>query len=324
MPAHLFKNNILFLALALAAAGVGGFLAVRTTAPAAGEEQVKFSPNQADQANAADEKAIRDVQAAYVKAFNAGNAKAVAAFWAIDGEFIDADGKIFRGRPAIEKEFAAFFKETKGVSLEISTDSLRFVSPTVALESGSTRVTQGAEGAANHAAYTIVHTKKDGQWQLANVREMPYAPASNYDHLRDLEWLVGNWTATMHGHTLQLSCEWTAKRNFLLRKYTVKGADDATKTGVQIIGWDPQNGSIRSWVFDSDGGFGSEQWTKDGKRYVLEAHAVTRDGAAAEAVNVLTRIDHDSFTWQSAKRAVNQVALPNTDPITVTRVKTKK
>jgi hypothetical protein len=85
----------------------------------------------------------------------------------------------------------------------------------------------------------------------------PRLPSSNYEQLRSLEWMVGNWVAKSSGQSLELSCEWTAKRNFLLRKYILKNADGPIKTGMQIIGWDPVEGEIHSWVIDSDAGFGS-------------------------------------------------------------------
>jgi hypothetical protein len=237
---------------------------------------------------------------------------------------VDASGRSFRGRGAIEKEFAAFFGESKGSKLEISMDSLRFVAPGVALETGTSRVTHPTEASGNSAGYSIVHTRRDGRWLLASVREIPHAPSPNYERLRDLEWLVGTWAAKGAGHILELNCEWTAKRNFLTRKYSLKGPDGATKTGIQIIGWDPVKAGIRSWVFDSDGGFGSEQWSKDGQRWVLEATGISRDGAEIAATNVVTRIDHDSFNWQSVARSLNDVRLPDTAVIKVTRVKTKK
>ncbi len=316
-------HRVLFLVAALVATGAGGYLAVRTAGTTAADERIGQAPTVKAPATADDEKALRQFQAAYVKAFNAGDARALAAFWAPDGEFVDAEGKSFRGRKIIEKEFATFFTQEKGVKLEVNTDTLRFISPAVALEAGSTRLTR-ADGSSNSAAYNIVHTKRDGKWLMASVREAPYVSASNYDRLRDLEWLVGTWTAKHDGKTLELVCEWTAKRNFLIRKYTLTAADGATKTGIQIIGWDPVAGKIRSWVFDSDGGFGSELWTRDGKRWVLEANAIARDGAEAETVNVLTPLDHDNFNWQSVQRSVNQVRLPDTALIKATRVKTKK
>ena len=158
---------------------------------------------------------------------------------------------------------------------------------------------------------------------MASVRELPFAPATNYEHLRPLEWLVGSWTAKSGAQTLEVTCEWMAKRNFLLRKYNFTKADGDSKTGMQIIAWDPVAGGIRSWIFDSDGGFGSERWIKDGPRWVIEASAVTREGATGTATNVLTRIDQDNFTWQSLQRTLNQLALPDTALLKATRSKAK-
>jgi uncharacterized protein (TIGR02246 family) len=251
MRAHWHWSNVLFATAVLAAAGAGGFVAVRATGQALNGEKIGQAPIAKDLATAEDEKALQTIRAAYTKAFNSGDAKALATFWAQDGEFVDAEGKSYRGRSAIEKEFTDFFAKEKGLALEITTDTLRFVSPDVALESGSARVTRLADGAASSAAYTIVHTKRDGKWLMASVREAPYAATSNYEHLRDLEWLVGNWKAEQSGQTMEMNCEWTAKRNFLTRKYTLTAADGKTKTGLQIVGWDPVAGKIRSWVFDS-------------------------------------------------------------------------
>ncbi len=132
------------------------------------------------------------------------------------------------------------------------------------------------------------------------------------------------WTAKTGDQTLTLTCEWAEKRNFLNRKYSLKAADGTLRTGLQIIAWDPILGKIRSWVFDADGGFGSEIWTRDGKRWVQEATAVTRDGGQTASTNVLTQLDHDNFTWQSVERSLNQVRLPDTALVKVSRVKSKK
>jgi uncharacterized protein (TIGR02246 family) len=317
-------KQLLFVAAAWTAAAAGGYLAVRSQSPAAADEHVRQAPTPGDPATAEDEKALRENQAAYVKTFNAGDAKALAAFWTPDGEFVDAEGRSFRGRAAIEKEFAAFFAQEKGLTLEISPDSLRFVGPGVALESGSSRVTRGSDTARTSAAYSIVHSKRDGRWQLASVRELPYAAAATSEHLRDLEWLVGNWTAKKDGKSVDMSCEWTQKRNFLTRRYTIRDTNGTVATGIQIIGWDPLLGGIRSWLFDSEGGFGSEQWIKDNQRWVLEASGVTRDGVPTTATNIITRLDPENFTWQSVERHLGQTTVPNTAVIKVTRVKAKK
>jgi uncharacterized protein (TIGR02246 family) len=300
------------------------FLAARFTDLALGSEQLTPPPSPSDPKNAEDEKAIRKSQDGYVAAFNAGDAKALAAFWTTDGEFTDVEGKTFKGREAIAKEFASFFAESKGMKLEIHTDSLRFITPDVALESGTARIIRESDGDSHVTSYHVVHSKRDGQWLLASVRESIHVASSNYERLRSLEWLVGNWVAKNGEKSLEISCEWTAKRNFILRKYALKSAGGTDKSGLQIIGWDPAAGAIRCWTFDSDGGFGSGQWNKDGKRWAIKEDGVTRDGAQSTATNILTPVDHDNFHWQSVSRTLDQVRLDDTAIIKVTRVKAKK
>jgi uncharacterized protein (TIGR02246 family) len=323
MRLHRYVKKLLVAVAVLLAAGVGGYVAVRSNSQAVGDERIGTAPNPNDPAASADEKAIREIQAAYVKAFNAGDAKALAKFWTTDGEFVNHEGKTVRGRAALEKDFADFFAEAKGTTLKVSTDTLRFVSPGVALESGTTHL-RHPDGSTDVSAYNIVHTRRDGKWQLASVRELPYEPATNYDHLRDLEWMVGTWAAKgKEGRKLEVSCDWTAKRNFFLKKYTVTEPDGSIKTGIHVVGWDPQIGQVRGWVFDSDGGFASEVWHKEPKQWVLEVDGVTRDGAALEATNIIVPVDHNQFTWQSVGRTLNEVELPDTAVLKVTRVMSK-
>jgi uncharacterized protein (TIGR02246 family) len=321
MRAHLQKT-VLVLAVLAAAAG-GGYLAVRFTGRSVGEEPVGTPPSVLDPTTNNDEKAIRKNQEAYVKAFNAGDARALAAFWSLDGEFVDASGRIYRGRAAIEKEFTTWFSKEKGKKLDVRSDSLRFLGPGIALESGVTRLTD-PDGKRSSSNFSIVHTRREGRWFLASVREIPFASTSQEEHLRDFEWLVGSWTARNGGRSVELNCEWTAKRAFLVRRYTLKEPGEETRTGLQVIGWDPLLRGVRSWTFDSAGGFGSETWVRDGKRWVIEARGVTAEGAEFGSVNILTPLDHDNFTWQSVQRSTNETPLPDTAVIKVTRVKARK
>ena len=64
--------------------------------------------------------------------------------------------------------------------------------------------------------------------------------------------------------------------------------------GTQVIGWDPAAGTIRSWMFDSDGGFGEGTWSKKGNRWLIKFKQVLPDGRKASATNIYTIIDHDT------------------------------
>src|SRR5262249_23168540 len=79
----------------------------RTAArPPKGQEEDK---DKAAEARAADEAAIRANVAAFVRAYNAGDAKAVAALFVPDGLIMDKDGTTAEGREAIKDTFAKVF-----------------------------------------------------------------------------------------------------------------------------------------------------------------------------------------------------------------------
>src|SRR5262249_42871508 len=84
--------------------------------------------------------AIFENAKAFVDAFNKGDAKALAAFWAADGDYTDVKGHHIKGREKIEAAFKEVFAESKGLKLRIDSVSLKFVTPDVAIEDGTTEV----------------------------------------------------------------------------------------------------------------------------------------------------------------------------------------
>ena len=97
------------------------------------------APDQAGNAKqeAPEAAAVRRQTAEFAAAFNKGDAKATAAFWMTDGEFIGPDGSTLRGRRAIEKGYAAFFKKNPKASLELHPESVRLYGHHAAVEVGT-------------------------------------------------------------------------------------------------------------------------------------------------------------------------------------------
>ena len=58
-----------------------------------------------------DRKAIKEVAAAFTRAYNAGDAKAVAALYAEDAEVCDEEGERLESRPAIQDFYSALFRQ---------------------------------------------------------------------------------------------------------------------------------------------------------------------------------------------------------------------
>jgi uncharacterized protein (TIGR02246 family) len=267
----------------------------------------------------ADDQAIRAAAQAYAAAYNAGDAKALAALWTPDGDYTDEDGNILQGREAIEQHFAAIFASTPGVKLDVRTQSIRYLSPDVAIENGIARATP-EHGYPTTAQYSAVQVKQNGKWLLASVRDVRHLAETNHEYLAGLEWLVGNWQADNGEERLTVRFDWIPNKNFLVRTYSLEKGGKALRSGTQIIGWDPRTKEITSWQFDSDGGFGQDHWYKQGARWYITAEGVLRDGGETSATNIITPIDANNFSWQSTDRTADGVALPDTQPVKLTRV----
>jgi uncharacterized protein (TIGR02246 family) len=269
--------------------------------------------------SSSDTDAVRAAVESYVAAYNRGDAKAVASHWSESGDWISPSGERFQGRRAIEKEMATLFAENKGVRIEVIDPSIRLVSPDVAMEEGTVRVLRPAEPPSD-STYLAIHSKKDGHWTLDSVREtdLPNAPAASPE-LQDLAWLVGDWGDKSSDAQIAASITWTKNKTFLSYafKTSAPGMDDLE--GTQVIGWDPSAGTIRSWMFDSDGGFGEGIWTKKGDSWVVKFSQVLPDGRKASATNIYTPIDANTFTWKSIGRKVGEDFLPNVEEVTIVR-----
>jgi uncharacterized protein (TIGR02246 family) len=294
------------------------------TAAQAAENDAKGAVASQETDNEADERAIRTTADAFAKAFNAADAKAIGALWAPDAEYTDESGHVFQGRAAIEKEYADAFKRHLGAIMTVKIESIRFLAQDIAIEKGIARVKSPGGLADTAARYTVVHAKRDGKWIMVVGRDAPYVPASNEDYLKDLEWLIGDWASAANDLPLRLHFEWMAQRNFIKNTYMVTKDGQSTLSGGQIVGWNPKLGRIVSWHFDAQGGFGEDVWTKDGSKWVIEATGVLRDGSESTAVNIVTPINANSFIWQSVKRTLDGVSLPDTPPVKIVRIQSSK
>jgi uncharacterized protein (TIGR02246 family) len=274
----------------------------------------------AAQQQTADEQAIREAGAAFMKAYGAADAKAVAAHFSAEAEYVDEQGTVFQGRSAIEESLAAFFAENPGCQLEMTIDTLRFVSPGVAIEDGTTIVTRAGDPHPIETRYTTVHVKTDGKWLAASVRDQ--APKDRRQHrtqLEQLDWLIGDWVDEGDDALVTFSCQAVDGGNFLLRKFSIQIAGQEALSGTQRIGFDPLTGKLRTWIFDSEGGYGEGLWHRNGDDWVLKLTGVTADGEPASSTSIYTLVNGHTMTWQSVGHEIAGVQIPDSEVVTVVR-----
>jgi uncharacterized protein (TIGR02246 family) len=260
---------------------------------------------------------------AFTKAFERGDAAALGAMWAEDADYVAIDGRVLRGRAAIEADYADLFKEHKGLTLRIEVHSLRFPSPDVALEDGVTSV-MGPEGTLpSRSRYANTLVRQDGRWQLLAVREMPYTPPNHSEHLRSLDWVSGEWIqegpeSATRAHAM---FRWSADDNFILAQRGVIVGGVLLETGSERIGWDPVAKRIRSWNFESDGGFGEGTWQRVDDAWVVRSSSTLSSGGTMTMTATIRRVDADTIAWQGTNQRVDGNAIPDSPVVTMKRVR---
>jgi uncharacterized protein (TIGR02246 family) len=296
-------------------AGLGAVLALSYLARSQGQPPTPKSGGKPAVTETEDTLAIKKAGQSFIKAYLAGDAKAMAAHWTENGEYFADDGTVLRGRATIEKSYAELFaKKAPHTEASIEITSIRFPSKDTAIEEGYFRVRSDKE-APSVSKYSVLHVREGGKWLMALVREWPREGTS----LRDLDWLIGTWEGAKGNTTVRTTCEWWGDKNFIRIKIAIKHKDH-TRDGFQMIGKDHSTGKLRSWTFDTDGSFGEATWSRDGKKWVQESAGVLEDGSVLAATNIMTVIDNDSFTFQSVERSLDGEEIPDVPPVLVKRV----
>ena len=86
-----------------------------------------------------------------------------------------------------------------------------------------------------------------------------------------------------------------------------------------ILGWDPAVQTIRSWVFDSEGGFGVGAWSRSGNRWMVRGLRALPDGRRGSATMVIEYVDETTFTLRTIGRQIDGELMPNIGPLKVVR-----
>jgi hypothetical protein len=161
--------------------------------------------------------------------------------------------------------------------------------------------------------------RQDGKWLTASARDFPDDAATAEEQLKQLKWLIGDWVDESPEALVVTSYRWTDNQCYIVSEFKVQIAGRPVMTGTQRIGWDPLAKKIRSWVFDSEGGFGEGIWTREGNQWIVKMTGVTRDGKIASSTNITTRVCKDRMTWQQRDRIIGLEKTPDTDAIPITR-----
>jgi uncharacterized protein (TIGR02246 family) len=257
------------------------------------------------------QQAIRRAVAAYADAFNKGDVQAIAAFWAPDAEYTSEDGEVFKGRDAIIAMFRKFLTDQKGAKMALSVKAVRVLTPEVALGEGTSEVT-APDGTVDKGRFTAAWVKSNGKWLLTSARDEPTEAELAASAIKSMRWLIGDWLSTDKDGSTAMTCKPTLGGVFLHLDFTAK-RPDGTMTVMMMIGFDPLTEQVKSWTFDSLGGYGEALWSRDGHQWLGQAVGVLPDGQDGTTTYIIKYEDDHSFTLQMRDRLVAGQPLPNAE-----------
>ena len=248
----------------------------------------------------------------------AGDAAGLAAMWTADGEYIDEDGVSLKGRSAIQDRFNSVFKDDGKPQVKLVAEDIKFVAPTVALVEGKVEHT-GDSATLTESRYSAVMVRNESGWQFTRVAERSVGVTASYDYLRQMEWLIGEWTAQNNGVSVHMRAEWLPNKNFILCRYETK-KPSGNIVDIQVIGWDPIQEKPRSWSFDNSGGYGQGFWVKAGSQWICDSQGVENDGSITRSRNIMNITSPTAFSWSSVHRSVNGMSVGDAPALEVQRV----
>ena len=136
--------------------------------------------------------------------------------------------------------------------------------------------------------------------------------------------MIGSWVDHSDEATVESSCRWSKKQNFITKNFRVSIPGMDPLEGTQVIGYDAAAGTIRSWLFDSDGGFADGVWTRKGANWEVQSSQVLADGRTGSSLNIFTRLDPNQFSWKSIGRTLEGESLPDVAPVNVFRAQDER
>lgn len=255
--------------------------------------------------------AVRKQEAATVEAFNKGDAEALAKLFMEKGELVDENGNVFAGREQIAGLFKAFFERFPKASLQMEVTGVRTVGDSLAIEEGVRLITVPDTDTAAQVRYVAVRDKVGDEWPIATYSEFaddpPPTPA---EMLSAVSFLVGDWVDESPEGKTTISYRFEDDGNFIVGDYTLVVDGMPESRSHQRIGWDPLEGVLRSWTFDSDGGYSTGEWVPTEAGWVIKSEATMPDGTTGSATVTLVPKDADHFLVRSSDRIVGGVDEP--------------
>lgn len=261
----------------------------------------------------------------YVAAFNARDVAACTEHWSVAAEYsLGGVAKPVVGRKAIGEALTKLLATDEQFEMSVSQQRFRKVTENVVTEDGIAQLVSETHGI-EYARYLVVHVKQNGTWYRDSIRETLLGTIVPSDSDTDeLEPLIGTFGYQSEEGSLTVTGTWMNDKRFISRTFELQDKQGQNATATEIIGWDPAAGVIRSWSFDSQGGFEQAVWNRDGEQWLIKANGVLPNGSTATEQRSLSVDSKGNLNTQVVEQQIAGRLLPGAAPATLTRKSSKQ
>lgn len=268
-----------------------------------------------------EEKPFWDSAQAFLDAYANRDSAAIGEMFTEDAEFLDEFGVRTQGRDNIVAMFQEVFDTSSGAAVEeIIIERVRPITDDVVVEEGTVVASASADSPSHTTRYVALHKKgSDGKWRINTLKDFPREAGSRQEQLEQMTWFIGEWVNQDEDGIVHTECDWSDDGNYLLRRFTVQTFDGREMSGVQRIGWDSAHKKLRSWTFDSEGGFFNGLWTQQGAQWLLTIVGVTAQGETVTGTAVYTVIDSEMITWHYRNLIIGNQIQEDSEPVTMVK-----
>jgi hypothetical protein len=260
----------------------------------------------------------------YVAAFNSRDVAACTEHWSKAAEYsLGGVAQPVVGRKAIGEALTKLLATDEQFEMSVSNQRFRAVAENVVTEDGIAQLVSETHGV-EYARYLVVHVKQNGAWYRDSIRETLLGTIVPSDSDADeLESLIGTFGNQSDEGSLAVKATWMHDKRFISRTFELQDKQGHKVTATEIIGWDPAARVIRSWSFDSQGGFEQAVWNRDGDQWLIKANGVLPNGSTATEQRMLSVDSNRNLNTQVIEQQIAGRLLPGAAPTTLTRKPSK-
>lgn len=267
---------------------------------------------------------LRQAAAAYVEAFNKGDAAAIADQWTERASLVEGDQRL-EGRAAIAASLEAWRKRHPEATLAIEVVDVDLLAEPLARVAGVMRYTPRPGEKSVSSRFTSLRVREGAVWRIAESIVVPEHAAA----LAQLDSLIGTWTAVGGDAAAGTKTEIETVFEKPLGSYCIVGrtrikrAGTATVEALEVIHADRASGLVRCWIFDSSGACGEGVIESDGTTLdavMIGTPSASVAGRVARWVRVIAPTGADRCTVHAVERSIDGLPVADSEPLHFRRV----